>query len=352
VTDTDLSVVLVGRNDGYGGDFAGRLQTCIKALAHGEAVTHLVVEVVLVEWNPPADRPPLADLVPEERPTRVRVVSVPEAFHDSLDNPGGLPLFEYLGKNVGVRRASSETILVLNPDIIAFPAVLGLARSDPVRQGAFVRIDRHDFSPPLSRDLAGAEIFEAALGRVFTVHHRPRPFAETGVVLPVEHTDVDHGVPVTAWPRTRPHDFEREVDGGLFVAEGYHGFHQLHTGMPGDFLLARRDTWDRCRGYWERTDTFTHLDTYLMAQLIGVGAPQVFATTPYLLLHEDHPRRTNGLADEWLQVMTNCDELATGRRDLPNGPDWGQAGEDFPEVRFEGPTGPVTAGVSDGSRAA
>ena len=328
----DLSVVLVGRNDGYGGDFAGRMQTCVKALAAGERLTGVSVEVVVVEWNPPAGRQSLAELLPEERPTLVRVVQVPTAFHESLENPDHLPLFEYLGKNVGVRRASGEAVLVINPDIIVFPAVLTLARWELLGQGVYVRTDRHDFAPPVPRDLAGADVFGAALGGVFAVHHRPRPVEESGWVVPVEHDPVEASAPVSTWPTTKPKPFEVEVGGGLFVSDGYHGFDQLHTGMPGDFLLASRQTWEAAGGYWERTDTFTHLDTYFMAQLIGSGARQAYAVTPYLLLHEDHWRRSSGSADEWQDVMVTCEAFASGQRDLPNGSRWGFADEAFCEL--------------------
>ena len=66
-----LSIVVTGRNDGYGGDFNSRF---IRTLAFNHErlqernVDH---EIVLVEWAPPADRPRLADIVGEACARRV-----------------------------------------------------------------------------------------------------------------------------------------------------------------------------------------------------------------------------------------------------------------------------------------
>ena len=327
MTVPELSVVMVGRNDGYGGDFVGRLQTCLKTLAVGENLTGIAIEAVVVEWNPPSDHPSISDLVPDQRPSSVRVVTVPPTWHDRLDNPGDLPLFEYLGKNVGVRRASAETILVINPDVIVLPSVLTLARNRIVHDGAFVRIDRHDFRPPVPRHLSGEEVFAEALAGIFVNNRRPGSDGFVG-----GNPMIDPEAPVTSWPSSTPYPFEEEISPGLFLAREYHGVGQLHIGMPGDFLLASRATWHKVRGYWERTDTYTHLDTYLLAQLLGVGAPQAFAVAPYLILHEDHPRRMNGLADSWPDVEAACEELAQGARPLPNHAEWGFACDTFPEV--------------------
>jgi len=81
-----VSIVLAARNDGHEGNFMTRLQTSLDQLA-AAARMHpaLSAEVVLVEWAPPAHRPPLrralsfaAGLPP------VRIISVPAAVHDAL----------------------------------------------------------------------------------------------------------------------------------------------------------------------------------------------------------------------------------------------------------------------------
>ena len=327
--EPELSVVVVGRNDGYGGDFVGRLQTCVKALAAGERLTGVVVEVVVVEWNPPHDRPRLGELLPVERPSHVKVVEVPAEVHSSIENHGGLPLFEYLGKNVGVRRASADKILVTNPDVIIFPSTLTLCRCPILEQGGFVRIDRHDFRPPVPRDLPASEVFEAAMTGVFSVNRRPGPKPQDGW-----SAKVDPGLPVSGWATTRPFESEKEIYDAVYSSTTVAGVGQLHMGMPGDFVLASRDTWDRSHGYWERTDVFIHLDTYHLAQLVASGARQAYAVSPYLILHEDHPRREDGFRDGWEQVVQICTEMMRGDRPLPNPDDWGLRDMELPTAEL------------------
>src|SRR5262245_5707876 len=64
-----LSIVLTGRNDSYGGDFAARffrtLQFNHEQLS-ARAITH---EIVFVEWAPPPDGPLLFERLANELPS-------------------------------------------------------------------------------------------------------------------------------------------------------------------------------------------------------------------------------------------------------------------------------------------
>jgi hypothetical protein len=97
--------VMVGRNDEHCGDFIGRMEKSIATLPSN-------IELVIVEWMPPADRPRLVETVqwPDHLRGKIRVITV----------PGDGPMREYVAKNVGIRRASGELILSTNPDIL-FP---------------------------------------------------------------------------------------------------------------------------------------------------------------------------------------------------------------------------------------
>ena len=57
-----LSIVVVGRNDEWGGgNFAERLQLFINYTVFTSCSVQLRVEIVVVEYNPPKDRPRLED---------------------------------------------------------------------------------------------------------------------------------------------------------------------------------------------------------------------------------------------------------------------------------------------------
>src|SRR5262245_40470388 len=115
-----LSVVVATRNDNHGGDPLERLQALVTTLAAQCRLTGLLAELIVVEWNPPPDRPPVSEQlrVPPEIPFPVRFVEVPPALHGRLLHSDVLPLFQMIAKNVGIRRARGEYVLVTNIDII------------------------------------------------------------------------------------------------------------------------------------------------------------------------------------------------------------------------------------------
>ena len=135
-SDVYLSVVMVGRNDNYGGTFQSRLATSLRINLHllnkhTSGASGFTGEVLFVEWNPLPVGSSSAALLAEyaaaaarqsSHPpvTRVRVVTIPQVVHNALVRQAGAetspPVLEILGKNVGVRRARGKFVLTTNPD--------------------------------------------------------------------------------------------------------------------------------------------------------------------------------------------------------------------------------------------
>jgi|SRR5580692_566377 hypothetical protein len=103
-----LSIVTSGRNDLHAGDFIDRMNRSFETLPSD-------AEIIMVEWNPPEDRPALASMI---RRNGVRVITVSRELHNQMHGHDLLPFFEYRAKNVGIRRAHGNWILSMNPDII------------------------------------------------------------------------------------------------------------------------------------------------------------------------------------------------------------------------------------------
>ncbi len=141
-----LSVVVTSRHDDHGGDLLFRMQHFVTGLA-AQAHRHtLPVELILVEWNAPADRSSLATALHWPEPTRYfhpRVIAVPASLHQTLAHADALPLFQMLAKNVGIRRATAPYILATNIDIL-FPDALMRTLKTRLRPGVIFRTDRHD----------------------------------------------------------------------------------------------------------------------------------------------------------------------------------------------------------------
>jgi hypothetical protein len=119
VTPT-LSIVVTGRNDGYGGDFNSRFARTL-AFNHDRLTEHGVGhEIILVEWAPTPDRPRLADVVVESVPAVRPVLTsyvVDPRYHEACSLNTRLAYLEYFAKNVGIRRARGRAILATNTDI-------------------------------------------------------------------------------------------------------------------------------------------------------------------------------------------------------------------------------------------
>jgi hypothetical protein len=146
VTPT-LSIVVTGRNDGYGGDFNGRFLRTL-AFNHDRlterGVSH---EIVLVEWAPFADRPQLGALVRESLPnlgSALTTYLVDSRYHQACSLNPKLSYLEYLAKNVGIRRARGRSVLVTNTDIYLGRGVIDALATGTIDAHTVYRATRID----------------------------------------------------------------------------------------------------------------------------------------------------------------------------------------------------------------
>lgn len=224
-----LSIVMAGRNDGYGGDFLARMNLSLKRLfiqAVGDNLAEAGAELILVEWNPPSERPSLADAVTWGNITiPVRIVTVPPFVHGQFPRSEEFPLFEYIAKNVGIRRARGEFILATNPDILFSDVMIARLAAGEFEEGCFYRANRHDLT-------------EAG---------------EVGVI----HTQGDS---------------------------------PLHFSACGDFTMMARRAWHELRGYPE-VPWNSHVDSHLLLLAQAAGMKQV--VLPYPIFHQHHDTQTS-----------------------------------------------------------
>ena len=146
-----LSVVVATRNDDHGGDPLKRLQALVNSFDEQCRRTGLDAEIIVVEWNPPADRPSVSSLLklPRVPSCTYRFIEVPPELHDRLAFADVLPLFQMIAKNVGIRRARGQFILATNIDIIFSNELVEFIASRQLRARALYRVDRHDIQPQL-----------------------------------------------------------------------------------------------------------------------------------------------------------------------------------------------------------
>jgi hypothetical protein len=160
-----LSIVVPSRNDNHGGDLLKRMQIFVTALLQQCLRHRIPSELIIVEWNPPADRPPLAEALrwPEEPGScAVRFIEVPAAIHRRYRNADGLALYQMIAKNVGIRRARGRFVLATNIDILFSDELMRFIARQQLTTDRMYRIDRHDVTAdvpdaPVTEQLAWCE---------------------------------------------------------------------------------------------------------------------------------------------------------------------------------------------------
>lgn len=325
-----LSVVVGGRNDDYGGNFLGRMQNFLAGIDELAGRHRLDTELIVVDWNPPEDSAPLVDAVdwPATSRLRVRVVSVPADVHMQLPNSGSMPIFEYIAKNVGIRRATGEFVLATNPDLLYNDPLLRLLARRRLERDRYYRVDRYDVLPPLPRGN-----YRDKLG--FCAYNFTKVNVSGGTIVFSE--------PPRGWRRS-------PLGVRLQVREHFRGrresldlrdpVRRLHTNASGDFLLMHRDRWHSLRGYPELY-TASHIDGYMCAIAASSGLRETALPYRYRIYHQEHPRAVDfGDLKASIRPLTSYDEYASAARRMfersapegRNGEGWGLGAETLVET--------------------
>lgn len=307
----DLTVVAASRNDDHGGHLQERMQWFVDGLDHHARRTGASVELNLVEWNPPPDRPGLAEALrwPEHgSPLRSRVLRVPPAVHDELVDGASLPMLQMLAKNVGIRRASGRAVLATNIDILLSAPLFDRIVDRP-EPGTVVRTDRYDVEfpfPPLpgvDEALIFCHCHPLRFARRDGVHYPGR-----GRVVPVYQSAADalrfgagqlvragatagHGRQVRRAVRSHGPTASAVVGRSrdrLAAAVGIALLPKLHENACGDFTLLPLADWERLRGYPEWVAYSWHLDSLLLHQARTAGMRFVELGPPAVAYHMEH----------------------------------------------------------------
>jgi hypothetical protein len=166
-----ISLVVAARNDNHGGNMLSRMQGMLNSWISQATAYGLSSEIVIVEWNPPEDRPRLKDALSwPEGECQVRFIEVRPDVHARLPNSASIPLHQMIAKNVGIRRARGEFILATNLDIIFSAELMQFLAERSLETGRMYRMDRADVASdtpacPTVKELL--EFCESHIRRVF-----------------------------------------------------------------------------------------------------------------------------------------------------------------------------------------
>ena len=295
-----VSVVIVGRNDDYGQDFLVRINAFVRSLDHQVRAHADLWELVVVEWNPEPGRRSLAEVIRPTQHLSVRVITVPPDLHDTVSSTS--PVLEFHAKNVGIRRARGEFVLVTNPDILFSPALIDEIAQRKLRVDTVYRTDRYDFLTTGIESVAAEDLMDFALANAFVVHAMA---GQASVSMPIE-------------PGRRTwNDLPASVvESGVW-----------HTNGCGDFMLTAREAFYTVRGLYETVEHRWHIDSISLFRFAVAKMRQQVWTAPLCVFHQHHERREQDVA------FQNLDITALARRG--GSTDWGFRGHDLVESLLE-----------------
>ena len=329
MTSPKITFVVAARNDDYGGNFLHRMQVFVTSLVALAREEDLKGELVVVEWNPPTPEPSLRDaLVWPSLPDHfsVRFIQVPNEIHLRFENADRMPMFEYIAKNVGIRRAAGDFVVATNPDLIFSRELIRFFASQALDAKGFYRVDRHDVSDvvpadlPVDRQLAFCRRHTFQINTIagsFSRHDRliSQMFLVLRRVL-----NRTRGLAANA-VRVRP------------TASGPH----LHTNAAGDFFLMSRKLWNELRGYPELT-TQSYIDGFICFMAASKSLEQRILKGRRRIYHQDHDRsdHTSRPRTDYDAYLKRCNAmLAAGEPEISNDADWGLGEIELPEFEVQ-----------------
>ena len=315
-----LTFVVAGRNDNYGEEFLERFQIFLNNQFFLWEKCGLRAELIIVEWNPPADRPRLKDALQWPAKLKggtVRIVEVPKKFHDRLPHPPKQEFFEYYAKNVGTRRAQGQFVVCTNNDLLYSEALIRFFASESLKKDLFYRVHRYDIPKGiLPFDADSEEQLQFCASHVKYIHNNYGPAFVTG---------------------EKPWGF-RSLKRVLIYTKNrlrYFPYPPPYMNAAGDFFLMHKEWWDYFGGYPEVNHN-AYPDVLCFMSL-AAGLRQATLEPPMLIYHQDHerggPESGRPKSDFEKNKAVYMQMLKDKKPWLPNGKNWGLGDETLPETQ-------------------
>ncbi|MBI4187740.1 MAG: hypothetical protein HY529_00865 [Chloroflexi bacterium] len=291
-----LSVVVVSRNDDHGGNLLQRMQLFVTGWLEQARRHNLSSELIIVEWNPPPDRPRLAQALkwPKDTgPCTVRIIEVQPEIHHRFKQSDRLPLFQMIGKNVGIRRARGRFILATNIDILFSDELMDFFASGQMTTGYMYRIDRYDIPSDIPGDVSITKQLDYCRDNIIRINTRGKTIIlgkpeETFSILQAFKKRVQAlrntqdvarlGKDIFLYPYNRVAQAIKPIIYGS----------PLHTNACGDFTLMAREHWLALRGNAEFETFSLHLDGLMCAVAHYGGAKELVLEEPMPIYHIEH----------------------------------------------------------------
>ena len=234
MTEPRLSIVIATRNDDYVSGMADRQQISLSFIIQQLEKFELASEIIIVDWNPPADKPELAKVLIWPRELRwvsVRTVIVPNEVHTTYAYSEKSGMHAAAAWNVGLRRAKGQFLLPKSADTFFSDALVKYLAQESLSEDCVYRCDRVD--------------------------------------MPAEA--------VNRWQKNQQLGVdELMIKRFSRLVQPIAGVPALHTNACGDFLLMSRQSWYEIRGFIESDGVFSaDVDGLALHAAVKSGAKEV-----------------------------------------------------------------------------
>jgi hypothetical protein len=321
-----LSIVITSRNDNHGGNALARMNFFIQMLFTQSKLLDLDIEIIVVEWNPPTETLKLIEAIKWPKiisNVHVKIIEVPQKIHRSYKHSGKLPLFQMIAKNVGIRRASGDFILVTNIDILFSMHLMEFFSSRCLREGVFYRIDRYDVPNDVLKTDSMKEAMDYCRNNIIRIN-RFGVTHETGQSYKSSQKISDN-----------------------FIKKGF----TLHTNASGDFILMSQKDWLKTKGFAEFEMYSFRIDSLFCYTAFYSGIKELVLEDPMRIYHIEHEQGSGWTPGNGVKKLNerlteagipqiSCEQKEMWQKEMIrskkpiffNGSDWGLMNEVLPET--------------------
>ena len=288
-----LSAVLFSRNDNYSNDLKDRSIICFKYLLDS------FDEIVYVDWGTEEGKKPLLDELPEaisKNPKIKQIVVSREKVREIVPENGDM-MCQVFPRNIGIRHATMDYILMTNIDIIV-----------PPRQKILEFLENDDTMYVISR----RDVNMSATCLLFN--------ANNNIVYDILEW---HTVERNLLADTDPEEFfKKDVLNQLSEHDelytNYIKYARIYN--CGDFQMASRKVWNKIKGFEENMILHWGIDTNVQTKVVKSGLNLKILKEP-AVFHMHHGARSSHIAAR--VEMNDMDRFMNKFNESENNDNWG-----------------------------
>lgn len=276
-----LSIVVCSRNDNHGGDLTLRMNLFVKGLIQQFNSYQIPAELIMVEWNPPADKENLKAVLPkapDDSYLSIRFIEVPKSIHSKFQFSEQLPIFQMIAKNVGIRRALGEFILCTNIDLLFSDELMLELSAKKLEKGKYYRANRCDIPSTVDYSLGTEDLLQFAKNNILqrlgkntyypNFQDTTSPLFKYAFLIPVFQ--------FLSKLKKAISKEEREL------------YNALDMNACGDFTLMSKEDWENIDGYPELEMYSLHIDSMALFACAAKGIKQHIFKPEACTYHVSH----------------------------------------------------------------